>query len=269
MTDERRYRIDLRYLGAPFEGWQSQPAGTAVQDHLERALATILRHPVRVTGSARTDSGVHAEHQVATFATAVPMALERWHKSLHGLLHEAIGVTAIAPVEGDFHPILSAKGKVYCYRIWRGTTRDPFAAPLCWRHYGPLDVAAMRQEAQALVGLHDFTSFCATDSGAKTRERRVVEIELVERGALLELWVLGEGFLKQMVRTIVGTLVDVGAGRLERGAVARILAARDRKAGGMTAAAHGLTLVRVLYDRLEPLAELRRAREATGLVLGG
>jgi tRNA pseudouridine38-40 synthase len=234
-----------------------------VQDHLERALTTILRAPVRVIGAARTDSGVHAEQQVAVFRVAAPIDELKCMKSLHGLLPETIGVTRLAAVADDFHPILAATGKAYCYRVWNGPTRNPFLAPFCWRVHGVLDVAAMREEAASYVGTHDYTSFCAVDSGAKTRERTVTEVSIRTVCELIEIWVVGRGFLKQMVRTMAGTLVDVGAGRLERGAVRRVLAARDRRAAGMTAPAQGLSLVEIFFtDELPAAAEVRLRSEA-------
>src|SRR6185312_11166528 len=114
------YRIDLAYDGAAFHGWQSQPSGSGIQDYVEKALATLLRHPVRVIGASRTDSGVHAEHQVAIFRTAEPYDERRWLKSLNGLLPNTVGVTALAPAAADFHPVYAAHGKAYRYRLWLG-----------------------------------------------------------------------------------------------------------------------------------------------------
>lgn len=254
--DVRSYRIDLKYVGTSFHGWQSQPSGNCVQDFLEKALATLLRHPVRVIAAARTDSGVHAEHQVAIFKSAVTFDERRWIKSLYGLLPESVGVTALAPVDPAFHPILAATGKAYCYRIWRKAERNPFLVPFVWTHLRDLDVAAMRAAATDLVGTHDFTSFCAVDSSAKTRVRTVLGIEVVEKGPMLEVWVTGEGFLKQMVRNIVGTLVEVGTGRRAPSAMPGILAAKDREAAGVTAPAQGLTLVEIFFGPVPSVADV-------------
>lgn len=208
----------------------------------------MLRHPVRVTGAARTDTGVHAEHQVATFQTEVPFEALKWQKSLQGLLPKAIGVTSVTASPAEFHPILSAKAKVYRYRLWLDVARHPMIAPYVWELHRPIDLAIMLGEARSFVGTHDYTSFCATDSSAKTRERTVLDVTIDPRGPMLDVWVIGTGFLKQMVRTMVGTLVESGSGRVPPGTVARLLGARDRTAAGITAPAQGLTLVKILYE---------------------
>jgi tRNA pseudouridine38-40 synthase len=241
------YRIDLAYVGTTFDGWQSQASGNAVQDHLEKALSTMLRHPVRALGASRTDAGVHAEMQVASFATEVAFDAERWIKSLNGLLPRAIGVKALAPADAGFHPILSARGKTYVYKIWRGLSRDPFLAPLAWGVHKAIDVDSMRSAAAAFVGTHDFTSFCAADSSAKTRTRTVSAVEVAESGPLVTITVSGGGFLKQMVRTMAGALVEAGAGRLGADDIARMLAAKDRRVAPATAPACGLTLLDISY----------------------
>jgi tRNA pseudouridine38-40 synthase len=202
---------------------------------------------VRLIAAARTDSGVHAEHQVAIFRTEVAPDERRWLKGLYGLLPASVGVTKLAACDPEFHPIVAATGKVYCYRIWLGAARNPFLVPFVWTMHRELDAAAMQRAARDLVGRHDFTSFCALDSSAKTRERTVTDVRIEARGPLIEVWVAGEGFLKQMVRNIVGTLVDVGAGKTAVDAVPGILAAKDRGAAGACAPAEGLTLVRIFY----------------------
>ena len=263
----QRYRIDLRYDGRPFQGWQSQPDGSGVQDHLEKALTTFLRHELRVTGASRTDSGVHAEHQVATFSTPVPFDERRWLRSLDGLLPPAVGVRRLAPVNAEFHPILAAKGKAYRYRIWSGMSRHPFGAPYVWALPPGLNVERLVDEARSFVGRHDFTSFCAADSSAKTRERTVFDVAVRADGPLIEIWVVGEGFLKQMVRSMVGTLVDIAEGREAEGAIPKILAAKDRRAGGQTAPAAGLCLVEIFYEGIKSVDELRQ-EAARGFTFG-
>lgn len=254
----RTYRLDLQYHGAPFDGWQSQPGGRGVQDHVEAALAVLLGHPLRVLGASRTDSGVHAEHQVATFRTRAAFDAERWLKTLGGLLPETIGATAVAPVDAAFHPARDALAKAYRYRILHGPARRPLVAPFCWHIMAPLDAPALAAEARLAVGTHDFRSFCAGDSAAKTFERTILEIEVHTSGALIEVWVVGRGFLKQMVRILVGHLVDVARGRLPAGALAAVLAARDRGAASRTAPAQGLSLVEIFYDDVPTTAALRK-----------
>jgi len=261
------YRLTLGYVGGPFEGWQSQPGGTGVQDHLEKALRTMLRHDVRVAGASRTDSGVHAERQVASFRTAVPFDERKWLKSLQGLLPPEIGILEVGVAPADFHPAFSAAGKAYRYRLWLGVARNPFVLPYVWSLYQGLDAEVLAVEAQAFVGTHDYTSFCAADSGAKTRTRTVTEVAVHQSGPLVDVWVTGQGFLKQMVRTMVGTLVDIAQGRRPRGQVAEILACRDRTRAGQTAPALGLALVEVFYEEGIRTVQEIRGREGFKLSL--
>ena len=266
LTHVPTYRLDLQYLGSGYFGWQSQPGGTGIQDEVEKALKTLLRHPLRVIGASRTDTGVHAEHQVAIFKTEVPYEPVRWLKALNGLLPDTIGVVAVAPSPPDFHPVYSAKAKAYRYRLWRGPTRSPQAAPYCWGLYVDLDVERLRQAALVFRGTHDFSAFCAADSSAKTRRRTIVEIEVYESGPLVEIWIVGEGFLKQMVRIMVGTLVDIGLGKRGMGSVAELLAGGDRTAASRTAPAQGLSLVEIFYGEIPTIAALRE-RLGTGFAL--
>ncbi len=257
MADPVSYRIDLKYIGADYHGWQSQPSGRGVQDHVEKALKTMLRHDVRITGASRTDTGVHAEHQVGVFKTSEVYDQTKWLRSLHGLLPDSVGVTSIAPTTAEFHPIYSASAKAYRYRLWLSSTRNPFVAPYCWQIHYDFDVGKFTEESQRLVGRHDFSSFCAADSSAKTKERRILEVSVNVNGPMVDLWIVGEGFLKQMVRIITGTLVDVGVGRKPLGSMAQIIAAKDRKLAGKTAPGQGLSLVEIFYGEVPTVAELR------------
>lgn len=242
-----RFRMDMAYDGRPFSGFQSQKDGSGIQDHLERALATFLRHPARVTGASRTDAGVHAEHQVATFESDAKYDEERWLASLRGLLPAELCVRSVRPCADDFHPILSSTGKIYRYRFLTNVAGDPFLGPFSWHLRREPDWSLFRAEMTSFVGRHDFSSFCASDSSAKTFERTITDVRLDVNGSVAEWWVTGEGFLKQMVRAMAGTLVEVAMGRHPAGSVASMLAARDRRLAGLTAPARGLTLTRVLY----------------------
>ena len=243
-----KYRLDLSYLGAPFHGWQSQPDGMGVQDYLERALDTILQSKPRILGASRTDAGVHAEQQVAVFTESRELIPDKTIAGLNALTPHEISVFSLTPASDTFHPILSSKAKCYRYRLWTERVLSPFFAPYSWHVKGVLDVAAMTSAAELLKGQHDFTSFCATDSGAKTRVRTIREILIDVRGPLIDIWIMGEGFLKHMVRNIVGTLVEIGLSRRGWSVVPSIIEARNRSMAGMTAPAHGLTLVRILYE---------------------
>jgi len=253
------YRMELAYWGTTYFGWQSQTHGRTVQDLLEKALTTLLRHPVQTIAASRTDSGVHAEQQVVLFRTNVVFNEEKWVRSLNGLLPEDVGVLGIKPAPPEFHPIYSAKGKIYRYRLWQGVSRNPHCFQSSWSIYRQIDLLAMRQAAALLEGIHDFTSFCAVDSSAKTRVRHIYAIEITEKGSLIEVWVYGKGFLKQMVRIIVGTLVEIGLGKRLPEDIVTIIEAKNRSSAGKTAPAQGLALVSIFYHNDPKPEDFRRS----------
>lgn len=266
-----QFLLELSYCGDGLYGFQSQPSGNTVQDHLEAALATFLRHPVRIMGSSRTDSGVHARQQFAVFRTDVDFEPTKLVLALHALMPAAIGVLSVVPVADSFHPIRDAKAKLYSYKLWTSPFRDALIFPRCWWVKSSISIDAMRQASGCLVGRHDFASFCSADSSAKTTVRRLYDIRIRQEGHMVEVWVLGEGFLKQMVRAIVGTLVTVakvdrlparalacvpaGPKSAELSQMARILAARDRSAAGVTAPGRGLTLERVFFQPVTMISD--------------
>lgn len=260
------YRLDIAYLGADFLGWQSQPCGQAVQDYIQNALSIVLRRNLSITGASRTDSGVHAEHQVASFRTDLEVDTLKLPLSLNALLPGTISILNASREKDLFHPIRSCKAKIYCYRFWRGRPMNPFVAPYVWCVNRQLDVVKMAHALEGLVGTHDFTSFCASDSGAKTRVREILEVELVEKGPMVELWISGRGFLKQMVRSISGTLLQMGLGKIPSD-FSTILNKLDRSSAGPTAPACGLSLVQILYQSQLSLNEMIQWR-SEGLVLG-
>lgn len=250
------YRLDLAYIGTPFHGFQSQVTGQAVQDYLERALKTLLKHPVRVRGASRTDTGVHAEMQVATFFTHKPFS-KQWILGLNALTPRELAIKKITPLHEPFDPIRRAKAKAYRYRLWQGKCFNPFLAPFVWEVYPPIDADLLASSAQALVGRHDFAAFCNRDSDARTTVRRILQIKVEQRGPVVDIWFLGEGFLKQMVRIMVGTLVAIARGRMPPDCLPTLLLGNQRRAAaGMTAPAQGLSLVEIFYEEVPDLKEL-------------
>ena len=255
-TEGQAYRIDLSYIGTPFSGFQSQLSKNGIQDHLEKALRTFLNHDVRVRGASRTDSGVHAHHQVALFRTKVPYS-PRWLLSLNALTPPEIGIQKLFPVEQLFDPIFDSKGKAYRYRLWQGRCFNPFTHSFVWPIHQAIDLKLLANEAQDFIGLHDFNAFCNKDSDAKTTTRRIYDVVCDQRGPMIDIWITGEGFLKQMVRIMVGTLVAVVQGHLPPGSIRNLLASgSERKLAGMTAPAKGLALVEVFYNNVKTLDEI-------------
>ncbi len=243
----RHIKLVVEYDGTLLSGWQRQDNGPSVQQHLEEALAKLLQHDAPVIGASRTDAGVSARGQVCSFRTERPIALHGVRRGLNSLLPDAIAIRDASEVADDFHPRFSATGKHYRYTILARPDRSPLT-PRAWHHSAPLELVAMREAARALLGEHDFSAFRAAGCTARTTLRRVDDVVIAAQDELVIVDVRGNAFLRQMVRIIVGTLVDVGTGRLSAGQVAEILASKDRTRAGQTAPAHGLELVEVLYS---------------------
>jgi tRNA pseudouridine38-40 synthase len=244
----RTVRLLLSYDGTGFVGWQRQAAGESVQGLLEDALAKIEGRAVTVHGAGRTDAGVHALGQVASFRLSSP--IEDWQlwRALNAHLPGAIRVMELATVADDFHARFSASSKAYEYRIWNARVQPPFVRPYSWHVIDRLDLAAMQEAARAIVGCHDFKGFRSARSVNHTTVREITSAGW-RRGddALLVFDIAGKGFLRYMVRSLVGTLVEIGRGHRSADEMARLLAAPDRSAAGKTAPALGLFLVKVDY----------------------
>ena len=255
------WRMEVSYVGTEFSGWQSQADGNSVQDHFQKVLKILLKEDVVVKGASRTDTGVHAQAQVAFFQTTQDLDPFRFLVSLNALLPEGIAVKKIIPADVDFHPAFHAKAKVYRYRLWKGRCHQAFMQPWVWSIADTISVEQLQKEAQSCIGTFDFTSFCNRDSHAKTRTRTILDIYIEDCGPLINVWVLGEGFLKQMVRILVGTLVDRCRGHLEM-SISDILNAQDRRVAGKTAPAKGLTLVELYYDEISTIAEVIERQKA-------
>jgi tRNA pseudouridine38-40 synthase len=246
----RVIKLVVEYDGTGLCGWQRQDNGPTVQQHLEEALARMVGEPVAVTGASRTDAGVHALGQVAHFQTAATIPLDGFRMGMNSYLPESIAVVSAEEVAADFHARFSARGKRYRYALYTRSSRSPLRRAVAWHRPGMvLDLAAMRSAAAHMLGERDWSAFRAAGCTAKTSRRRVDSVEVSEPGPhRVEIEVRGNAFLRNMVRIMAGTLVQVGEGRLEPGQVAEIVASRDRTRAGQTAPAHGLTLVEVIYS---------------------
>lgn len=245
----RTIRLVLEYDGTDLCGWQRQENGPTVQQHLEEVLARMTGAPVAVVGASRTDAGVHALGQVASFATGTAIPLDGFRLGMNSLLPPSIAVVSAEEVAADFHARFSARGKRYRYSIWTRSSRAPLIRHQVWHRGGArLDIGAMRAAAAALPGERDWSAFRAAGCTAKTATRRIDAVEVVEAAPYrVEIEVRGNAFLRNMVRILAGTLVEVGLGRIDAAQVGEIVASRDRTRAGPTAPAHGLTLVEVMY----------------------
>jgi tRNA pseudouridine38-40 synthase len=247
----RNLKLVLAYDGAEFSGWQVQPDAATIQGTLASAIGRVSGENVLPQGSGRTDAGVHALAQVATFAIESPILAEKLVKALNDILPPSIRVLQATEAPPEFHARKSVRGKTYRYRIYRGAICPPFLARYVWHYPYPLDEDAMRQAAALVVGEHDFTSFAAVDPERGREEasnvRRVFASSWERHGDELVYTIRGSGFLHHMVRNLVGTFVLAGKGTLPPSDLARILGARNRSAAGPTAPASGLYLVSVEY----------------------
>ncbi len=241
-------KLVLEYDGTRYVGWQVQPNGPSIQGEVERALGTLRHDPVRVTGAGRTDAGVHALGQVASFPEARPLPLAAYRKGMNALLPEDVAVRAASIEPDGFDARRDALGKRYRYRIQNLETRAPMGRRTAWQIFRVLDVEAMRAAARPLAGRHDFAAFQAADCQSRHAVRDLSRLEVVgePRG---EIQVIAEAtaFVKHMVRNIVGTLVQVGLGGQRPEWVAEVLGGRDRTRAGPTAPPHGLCLEEVFY----------------------
>jgi tRNA pseudouridine38-40 synthase len=248
------FRLILEYDGRDFEGWQAQPgAHRTVQGTLSEGLTRIIGGAVRVTGAGRTDSGVHAEGQVASVEAETKLEPGALQRALNGVLPADLAVVEAQAVPADFDARRGALSKLYRYQVWNGPRRSPLREARALFVSKPLDLAAMRAASAQLVGVHDFASFQAAGSSVTCTVRELMRCEwLGEAGGELALECEGTGFLRHMVRNVAGTLLEVGQGRRAPESLSGLLAARDRTLAGPTAAAHALTLVRVDYPAEAP-----------------
>ena len=276
------YKITVAYDGTDFVGWQRQANGISVQALIEDALRELDGRDVTVTGAGRTDAGVHALGQVAAFTIARELKPDALARALNAHLPHAIRVLTAMNAPTAFHPRFGARAKAYRYCLWNGDVMSPFERRYAWHVPGPLDIEAMRTAARLLEGRHDFAAFRATGGSAATTEREIFISRIADCGlriggesavesavqsaiesaiesairnpqsAMLTYDIAGTGFLRHMVRIIVGSLVEIGRGRRPVEWISRAIASRDRAAAGPTAPPHGLFLVHVDYGRATP-----------------
>jgi tRNA pseudouridine38-40 synthase len=244
------FKITLAYDGTDFVGWQRQAAGTSIQGLLENALGDLDGRHVPVVGAGRTDAGVHAIGQVASFSLDRRIDAATVVRAINARLPPDVRVLSAVDAPATFHARFDARSKTYRYRIWNGDVVSPFERRYVWHLAGALDVEAMARAARSLEGVHDFAAFQSAGGSRTKTERQIFALRIGECGLGIDCEVTGDGFLRHMVRAIVGTLAEVGQGRRTPEWVADVLASRDRTRAGSTAPASGLFLVSVGYDAI-------------------
>ena len=255
--DSEKIKLTIAYDGTNYSGWQVQKTGVGVQQKLEEAFQKLFSSTVGLHGSSRTDTGVHALGLVAHVVLArseFKMSLRKLPLALNAFLPEDIRVMSASRVPSEFHARFDATGKQYRYFAWNAPVMNPLLRFLAWHVPQHLDIGAMRSAAKMFLGTHDFKSFAATRGSNPPRTAEQLTVRTVSRcdirrsGPLLTFVIEGDGFLYKMCRGMVGTLVEIGRGKFPISDLKRMLAARDRRASGMTAPAHGLVLWRVFYS---------------------
>jgi tRNA pseudouridine38-40 synthase len=243
---ERNIQLVLEYDGSLFKGWQVQPCQRTVQGDLEARIERLFNQPTRVIASGRTDAGVHAQGQVVNFRTATDHSLKRIKNSLNGMLPPDISVRRIREVPLEFHARFDATRREYSYRI--EYSKLAIGRQYAWWHRTILNTNAMQQAADSLLGTHDFTSFCVAAAEKENRECELISCLWLEEKNGLSLTIEANRFLRAMVRSIVGTLVEIGRGSRSADEMSGILAAKDRQFAGASAPPQGLFLKRVTYE---------------------
>jgi tRNA pseudouridine38-40 synthase len=247
------YRLTLQYDGTDFHGWQVQDEERTVQGELVRVVGLLEGSAVVVHGSGRTDAGVHAEGQVASFHLSREFAPEKLRAALNGNLPRDVRVLEVSIASEDFHARYSARGKTYLYRIFNEPVMSPFWSRYALHEARSLDIELVQRAARLFLGEHDWTAFSAAQSDTQRRVRTITALDVTTRrdergrGRLIEIRASADGFLRYMVRSIAGTLLGVGRGEMDEETITRAIESGERALCGATAPAHGLTLLNVEY----------------------
>lgn len=244
----KQIALRLGYDGAAYHGWQRQKNAATVQETLETALSRLYKQEIHATGCGRTDAGVHARKYLANFRCEGNIPPERLPLALNALLPHDIAVTGACGVEDDFHAVFSCRRKEYTYFIRSGGYRDPFEEKRVWYRPEALDVEVMRAAAAGFLGTHDFAAVRSVGTNVKTTVRTVYDFEIRQEGGLISLRIAASGFLYNMARAMVGTVVYAALGKLAPEDIPRILASGDRCLAGPTVPPQGLYMTDVCYD---------------------
>ena len=244
----RNFKMTVEYDGSAYCGWQRQENGVSIQQKLEEAIKLITGQKVAVIGSGRTDAGVHALNQVGSFKCSTKLPANKIFLGMNSVLPPDIVVKELKEVDDDFHALRDVKSKIYVYKICNQRLRPALGRNYFWHVRFPLDIPKMKKAAGYLIGTHDFSCFCATGTDVKDRVRTIVDVEIkTGENGLIEFKIESHGFLKYMVRNIIGTLVEVGRGKREPEEMMTIIESKNRNIAGATAPACGLFLQEVKY----------------------
>jgi len=243
----RNIKLHIEYDGTNYSGWQVQKKLKTIQSTIESALRKILQEKIRLIVSGRTDTGVHAQDQVANFSTQSKIPLLKLRSALNSNLPLDITITKAEEARQDFHSRFSAKSKVYRYTILNRPYRSTFLRDRVYFYPYHLDLGLMQKEARSLLGRHDFTAFRASGSSSEDAFKTIKRLKVTREKDFIYIDIEADGFLYNMVRNIVGTLIEVGRGRFPRGSLKKILLSKNRRFAGQTAPAKGLCLIKVKY----------------------
>lgn len=243
----RNLFLTLRYDGTPFHGWQKQDNADSIQEKIESAFHSVSGRSENIIGCSRTDTGVHANMFCCNVRTDCTVPTEKIPDALNFYLPNSISVYACREVDFDFHARYNAKGKEYIYIIYNGKYRNPFYENRAFYYPYPLNLDCINENAKDFVGVHDFSAFCSADSSVENKVREIYECKAEKNGDIIKFTVSGNGFLYNMVRIMVGTLLGIQNGKIESGTIPQIIESRDRNKAGATAKPEGLYLNKVFY----------------------
>lgn len=239
--------LEISYNGMNYHGWQVQQNAVTVQEKLQDAIEAVFGKREDVKGCSRTDSGVHANKFCCNFKTEKNIPVQKIPDALNANLPADISVKSCREVDSDFHARYDCKGKEYIYKIWNAPTRNPFLEKLCCFYRYHLDEKMLSEEAKDFIGTYDFSAFCAAGSSVEDKTREIYSFEVKRVNDEVLFIVSGNGFLYNMVRIMVGTLLDISSGKIEKGSIKKIIESKNRSEAGFTVAADGLYLNDVYY----------------------
>lgn len=246
----RNLKVMMAFRGTNYHGYQKQENALTIQEVVESAVSKILNTPTHIYGCSRTDTGVHAEQFCFSFSTEKEIPIRNFVRGINGYLPDDISVLSCEEVSPDFHARYSCRGKTYLYKIHSSESKNPFMTDLALHYRRELNIPLIQEASKHFIGTHDFASFCSNCSEKQSTIRTIYDITIEKNENFVLMLVKGDGFLYNMVRILVGTLLDVNEGRIDMSELDDILKARDRKRAGRTAQAHGLYLHKVFYDEL-------------------